>query len=127
MNDTRTDLAHDKPNGAHVDKATRKPGTGKTAPARGFNWKKWSIVAAVGAAGIASVVAMLQPQVIEVQLAAARHGPLAVAVEAQGRTRAKLRYTVAAPISGRLLRTSFGVGERVERGDVLARIAPPPT
>jgi HlyD family secretion protein len=36
------------------------------------------------------------------------------------------RYTVAAPISGRLLRTEVDEGRKVEAGDVLATMAPPP-
>lgn len=92
-----------------------------------INWKKWLLIAAAVAVVLAMAAAMLQPKVIDVQLTQAAKGPLSVAVEAQGQTRARLRYTVAAPISGRLLRTQLTVGNRVERGDVLARITPPPT
>lgn len=90
-------------------------------------WKTWLIIAGVAVAVIALAAVMLQPPTIDVELAAARRGPLSVTVDEQGRTRAKLRYTVAAPISGRLMRTSLGTGDRVERGQVLASIAPPPT
>jgi len=69
----------------------------------------------------------MTPATITVEAVAAKRGPLSVSVDAQGRTRAKLRYTVGAPISGRLMRTTLREGDRIEQGDVLARIAPPPT
>lgn len=104
--------------GAHARKAARP---------RQFSWKKWLLVAGIVAVSAAVAWKAMQPAVIDVQLAPATQGPLSVALEAQGQTRAKLRYTVAAPISGRLLRTRLGAGDRVERGDMLAQIAPPPT
>ena len=100
------------------DKAVRKPA--------GFKWKKWLIVGAVVAGIAALIVVSMAPDTIAVETLAARRGPLSVSVDAQGRTRAKLRYTVGAPISGRLLRTDLREGDRIEQGAVLARIAPPP-
>jgi len=104
---------------AHKGKPATKPG--------GFRWKKWLLMATVAAAIIALVVVSMMPDIIAVEAVAATRGPLSVSVDAQGRTRAKLRYTVGAPISGRLMRTTLREGDRIEQGDVLARIAPPPT
>lgn len=133
MNDTvkKTESTTQAP----PDKAGDEPLANKGPRKRGkpdqrkpsFNWKKWLIIAGIGVAAIAATFVLLQPAVVDVQLAKASVGPLSVTVDAQGRTRAKLRYTVAAPISGRLLRTPVAVGDRVMRGDVLARITPPPT
>lgn len=129
MNDTHKQLhaTTEAPNGKPDDKPSNKPAVRKAAKPKPVRWKKWLIIAGIGAAALALAAVMLQPSVIDVQLAQATQGPLSEAVEAQGQTRAKLRYTVAASISGRLLRTSIGVGDRIERGDVLAQIAPPPT
>ena len=102
-------------------------GTSKSTGSRKINWKKGLILGGVTVAVIALAALLLQPTVVDVETATAQRGPLSVTVEEQGQTRAKLRYTVAAPISGRLLRTHFIAGDRVERGEVLARIAPPPT
>ncbi len=93
----------------------------------GFKWKKWLLIGAVVVAVIALAVVSMTPATIAVEAVAAKRGPLSVSVDAQGRTRAKLRYTVGAPISGRLMRTTLREGDRIEQGDALARIAPPPT
>ncbi len=125
--DSTTQATHDRPGGEPLAKAGPRKRGKPDKPKPSFNWKKWLIVAGIGLAAVAVTFVLLQPSVIDVQLAKARLGKLSVTVEAQGQTRAKLRYTVAAPISGRLLRTRFAVGDRVARGDVLARITPPPT
>jgi len=92
-----------------------------------FNWKKWVTVGTLALVAIALAIGFLWPSSVQVEVARVQFGPVTVTVEDQGRTRAKYRYTVGAPISGRLLRTEFVDGDRVERGDVLARITPPPT
>ncbi|HPF27806.1 MAG TPA: efflux RND transporter periplasmic adaptor subunit [Steroidobacteraceae bacterium] len=69
---------------------------------------------------------LLLPKGIVVETATIERGPLVVSVDEQGRTRARDRYTVAAPVTGRLLRTKLDAGDTVTAGDVVARIAPPP-
>jgi HlyD family secretion protein len=87
--------------------------------------RKWMIaVAAVCAAGL--LVLIFRPDPVRVEVGTVQRGPLVVSVEEQGRTRARDRYTVAAPITGRLLRTEVDEGRQVVRGDVLATMAPPP-
>ncbi len=93
----------------------------------GFRWKKWLTIGAATAAAVALAVMWMTPDTIAVETVAATRGPLSVSVDAQGRTRAMLRYSVGAPISGRLMRTNLRQGDRIAQGDVLARIAPPPT
>ncbi len=104
---------------AHKVKPAKKPGS--------FKWKKWLLSTAVVVAAIALAVVSMTPTTIAVEMVAATRGPLSVSVDAQGRTRAMLRYSVGAPISGRLMRTNLREGDRIAQGDVLARIAPPPT
>lgn len=94
---------------------------------RRFKWKKWLLSggALLVAGGLLAV--MMQPKTLAVESVVIQRGALSVGVDAQGRTQAKLRYTVGAPISGRLMRTPLREGDRIEEGQVLARIAPPPT
>ncbi len=52
-------------------------------------------------------------------------GRLTVTVDGEGETRVKDVYVVAAPVSGRLMRITAEVGDRVEAGEtVLATILP---
>lgn len=64
-----------------------------------------------------------QPRPLPVESAAVEIRELLVSVDEQGRTRAREPYTVAAPVTGQLLRTDLIEGEHVGAGQVLARIA----
>jgi HlyD family secretion protein len=72
------------------------------------------------------VISMLTPNSLEVSTAEATVGPLAVTVDEDGRTRAVDRYVITAPVAGELERLPLRAGERVSRGDVVARIRPLP-
>lgn len=61
-----------------------------------------------------------------VDTAAVRRDTLQVSVTAEGRTRLHDRFTVAAPVSGRLQRIGLREGQVVSKGDIVARIAPAP-
>ena len=54
------------------------------------------------------------------ETAPAAAGPLTVSIDEEGRTRARDRYTVAAPTAGRLDRITLRDGDPVARGQVLA-------
>ena len=73
-------------------------------------------------AGLLAVA--LWPRTVDVDLAAVSRGPLVVTVEEEGRTRVRDRFVVAAPVSGRILRIALEPGDRVVRGDVVARLQP---
>ncbi|MEO8859462.1 MAG: efflux RND transporter periplasmic adaptor subunit [Burkholderiaceae bacterium] len=92
-----------------------------------FNWKKWLIAASIALVVVVIAAMLLWPKSIEVEVATVQNGPVTVTVEEQGRTRTRFPYTVAAPISGRLLRPTLKEGDQVERGQIVARIAPPPS
>jgi HlyD family secretion protein len=79
------------------------------------------LAAAVGGLIAAAVVAFL-PQPLPVQTAPAAVGPLATGVDEEGRTRARDRYTVAAPTAGSLARVGLRAGDRVSRGQALAAL-----
>ena len=73
-------------------------------------------------AGLLAVA--LWPRTVDVDLAAVSRGPLVVTVEEEGRTRVRDRFVVAAPVSGRILRIALEPGDRVARGDIVARLRP---
>ncbi len=70
----------------------------------------------------------LWPATVGVDVASASRGPLVVTVDEEGVTRVRDRYVVSAPLSGRVLRIELEPGDRVKRGQVVARVraeAPP--
>src|SRR5688572_8138993 len=84
------------------------------------------VLGAVALVVIAGIAAALRPDATAVETALVRRAPLQVTVDADGRTRVRDRYVVAAPVSGRLERVPLAEGDGVRAGDVVARIAPAP-
>jgi HlyD family secretion protein len=76
-----------------------------------------ALAAALLLAGLA-----LRPRPLAVETAPARTAPLRVTVEEEGRTRARDRFTVAAPVAGRLERVALREGDAVARDQVVARV-----
>jgi HlyD family secretion protein len=73
----------------------------------------------------AIVAAALWPQSMEVTVARAARGPMQVTVDEDGETRVRDRFTISAPVSGRVQRIEIEPGDPVVRGTtVLARITP---
>ncbi len=64
------------------------------------------------------------PRPVPVDLATAKKGPMVVTVEEEGTTRVMNRYVIAAPMSGYAQRIKLKVGDRVERGEVVAVLEP---
>jgi len=83
----------------------------------------------LGVAAVGGLLAMaLWPETLEVDVATVSRGPLVVTVDEEGRTRVRDRFVVSAPVAGRVLRIELEPGDRVKRGDVVARVraeAPP--
>jgi HlyD family secretion protein len=75
---------------------------------------------------VSGIVALVRPRPLEVETMVARYAPMRVTVDAEGRTRVRDRYVVAAPVAGRLERMPLDEGDRVRAGDVVARIGPVP-
>lgn len=69
---------------------------------------------------------LLRPEPVTVETGTVEPRSFFEAVEAQGRTRARNPYLIAAPVTGRLLRITLEEGDRVSSGQLLANIAPPP-
>ena len=79
--------------------------------------------AVIGVIGTAAIVALaMWPEAIGVDTATVTRGPLVVTVDAEGRSRVRDRFVVSAPVGGRVLRIDLEPGDRVERGDIVARV-----
>ena len=75
----------------------------------------------------AAVVALLLwPRPVEVEAATIVVGPLEVTLEEQGETRVEPRFTVAAPVAGRLLRPALREGDPVRAGETVAVLVAAP-
>ena len=88
----------------------------------------WPAGAALaGGLALAALIAWaLLPEPVEVEFAPVARGPMQVSIDDSGEMRARDRFTVAAPVAGRLMRIELRDGDRVDSGQVLARIAPAP-
>lgn len=69
---------------------------------------------------------LLSPDTLAVDAVAAEIGPMVVTVDEDGRARAVDSYLVTAPVLGEVQRLPFREGERVNAGDIVAEIQPPP-
>ena len=79
----------------------------------------------VGLAMIATVVVVMLPAPVAVDLAEVTPGPLVVTITDDGQTRIRERYVVSAPLSGRLVRLEFDPGDDVVAQEtVLTSIEP---
>lgn len=74
--------------------------------------------------GVAVVLAV-KPRPLLVDIAVAIRGPMDVRIEEDGKTRIRERYVVSSPLTGRLLRVTWDVGDAVLGGEtILARLEP---
>ncbi len=81
----------------------------------------WAVIA-VGV--VVLLVMAFQPRSIAVDMAEVERGRLTVAVRDEARTRIRDVYEINAPVGGHLLRITHKAGDRVEAGDVVARVMP---
>lgn len=65
---------------------------------------------------------VLWPTTVQVDVATVSRGALVVTVDEEGVTRVRERFIVSAPVSGRVLRIELEPGDRVKRGQVVARV-----
>jgi HlyD family secretion protein len=85
------------------------------------------IVMALIATVIVILVALaFRPKPSAIELGIVTRGPLQVTVDEDGETRAHDRFTLAAPVAGRLSRIEFHEGDEVGPQTVLATISPLP-
>lgn len=84
---------------------------------------KWIVV---GMVAVVLIGVSLRPSAVTVEVGEVVRDSLSVTVSEQGQTRPRGRYTITAPVSGQLARTTFQEGRSVEAGAVLTTMVPPP-
>ena len=68
----------------------------------------------------------VMPGALPVETAVVSKGRFVATVDEDGKTRVRERYSVAAPLAGRLGRIRFKVGDQVKADDIVATIMPSP-
>ncbi|HET9066851.1 MAG TPA: HlyD family efflux transporter periplasmic adaptor subunit [Gemmatimonadales bacterium] len=84
------------------------------------------IFAGVGALLLLIIVFALRPTSLAVETATVATDSLTVSVAADGQTRVRDRFVIAAPSTGRVRRISLKEGAQVSVGDIVARLEPAP-
>lgn len=85
---------------------------------------KMAVYAAAGVAAVAALGWAFAPRPVEVEAVAVGRGHFEYAIEEDGRTRLRDRYTVAAPVTAHLSRMTLREGDRVKAGDSVAVLTP---
>jgi HlyD family secretion protein len=81
--------------------------------------------AATLAAVLAVIVIAMLPGALEVDISSVERGPLEVVLRHEGKTRVCERYTITAPVAGRVERIDMEPGDRVRAGEtVVATFTP---
>ncbi len=88
--------------------------------------KRRILIAAGVLAVLVVAVSIARGGAVDVTVAEVTRDTLSVTIPAEGMTRARERFTVAAPITGRLTRLDVREGDLVEEGQLLARLYPAP-
>lgn len=89
--------------------------------------KSWRWALLIAAALAAGLVFAFWPAASAVDAARVTRGPMAVGVTDDGVTRVHDVYVVSAPVTGYVDRIDFDVGDRVERGALIARMTGRPS
>ncbi len=78
-----------------------------------------------GAALVVGLIAflVLRPTPVPVEVGEVVRGPLETVIETDGTTRVVDRYTITAPVSGRLARIDLREGDIISPGEVVARLS----
>lgn len=87
---------------------------------------RFAIRSALLLAALAGIAWLLRPERVPVETAAVSTGPLEVTIEAEGETRVRRRFVIAAPVAGRLLAIDLHEGDAVAAGEIVARLAVAP-
>lgn len=88
--------------------------------------RKHIIPIVIAAVVLVLIIRAFMPSPVLVDTSTAEVGPMRVTISEEGRTRVKQRYLITAPASGRLARPELKEGDRIGKGDELARITPSP-
>lgn len=86
--------------------------------------KTWIYAGATAVALAAALIWSFAPRPIEVEVASATEGTFETTIDEDGKTRLRERYTVSAPLAGRLTRITLHAGDAVQAGAVVAWLQP---
>lgn len=85
---------------------------------------RWLVRIAILAVAAAAIAWLLRPRPIVVETARVERGTLEATVTAEGKTRVRNLFVVAAPVDGELERISLKAGDVIAGSSVIARIWP---
>lgn len=88
--------------------------------------KRRVLLAGVALLVVALAAVFLRGDGVVVDVAEAHLDTLSVTIPAEGRTRPRERFTIAAPITGRVTRIAVEEGDAVAQGQLLTRLYPAP-
>ncbi len=88
-------------------------------------FKRFLTSMTVVAAAVVAAIAF-RPKPTEVEAARAVRGPLQVTIDEDGETRARDRFTLSAPVAGRVSRITLREGDQVVPETIIATISPLP-
>ena len=112
------------PEGAPAKPAELAAPAPPSAPAPKSHLKRNLILAGVGLLVLALLVWAFYPRAMTVEVAPVTQGRFERAVQEYGKTRVRDRYTVAAPVAGRVGRVLLKQGDSVALGDTVALLWP---
>jgi HlyD family secretion protein len=87
--------------------------------------RTWRIVAISSVVVIVLLVLVLRPAPLPVESGTVSYGPLEVILEEEGVTRVIDRFTISAPVTGKLQRNTLVEGDIIRAGMTVAAILPP--
>ncbi|MGB8697818.1 MAG: efflux RND transporter periplasmic adaptor subunit [Thermosynechococcaceae cyanobacterium] len=116
-------LPHLLPKPSFNGQPSPPPEEPETHSPRKFPWRP-VLYTLLGGSICAGLVWAFRPIPIPVGTATVEQGELQVTVNAEGKTRIRDRFTIAAPINGYLDRLRWDEGDWVQAGTVVARIDP---
>jgi len=90
-----------------------------------MKWLKRGLIALVGVALAAAIAYVIWPKPVPVDSARLQRGALRVTLDEDGRTRLRRRELVSAPVAGELEHVELRPGDRVQRGQEVARLGSP--
>jgi multidrug efflux pump subunit AcrA (membrane-fusion protein) len=92
----------------------------------GKNKNRIYIAAAIAVALLTLLWLVFRPAAVKVETAPVKRGPFIATVDAEGRTRVKNKYTVTAPVSGKMARINLNEGDTIPKDYPITEIDPNP-
>jgi HlyD family secretion protein len=116
-------LPHPQPDPSLNGQPPSPPKEPEQRPPRQFPWKPL-VYSLLGGSITIGLIWAFRPTPIPVDTAPVEQGELQVTVNAEGETRIRDRFTIAAPVNGFLDRILLEEGDWVSKGLIVARIDP---